>query len=68
LYAHAAGLKVHPWTLRKENGFMPSALRAEGSDADEGQYRKLWSAAIATGADGFFTDNVKEFVALIEGK
>ncbi|MEO0420096.1 MAG: glycerophosphodiester phosphodiesterase [Pseudomonadota bacterium] len=66
--AHAAGLKVHPWTLRKENGFMPSALRAEGSDADEGQYRKLWSAAIATGADGFFTDNVKEFVALIEGK
>lgn len=66
--AHAAGLKVHPWTLRKENGFLPPALRAEGSDAAEGQYKTLWNAAIATGADGFFTDNVKEFVSLVEGE
>ena len=66
--AHAVGLKVHPWTLRKENGFMPTALRNPGNDADDGQYKALWKAAIATGADGFFTDNVKEFVELIGGK
>ncbi|MDJ0979398.1 MAG: glycerophosphodiester phosphodiesterase [Erythrobacter sp.] len=66
--AHAAGLKVHPWTLRKENGFLPSALRKPGGDAEDGDYRKLWSAALATGADGFFTDNVKELVALVESE
>jgi len=63
--AHAAGLKVHPWTLRKENGFLPAALQREGGPAAEGQWRTLWSAAIASGADGFFTDNVKELVALV---
>ncbi len=66
--AHAAGLKVHPWTLRKENGFLPSALRNPGTDAADGQYERLWKAAIATGADGFFTDNVKEFVELFESE
>lgn len=62
--AHAAGLKVHPWTLRKENGFLPAALQSEGGPAAEGQWRTFWNAAIATGADGFFTDNVKEMVEL----
>ncbi len=64
--AHAAGLKVHPWTLRKENGFLPASLQAEGGPADDGQYKLLWNAAIASGADGFFVDNVKELVALLE--
>lgn len=64
--AHAAGLKVHPWTLRKENGFLPAALQNEGGPSAEGKWEVLWKAAIATGADGFFTDNVKEFVALTE--
>lgn len=64
--AHAAGLAIHPWTLRKENGFLPDALRNPGGDAAEGQYKLLWKAAIASGADGFFTDNVSELVALIE--
>ena len=63
--AHAAGLKVHPWTLRKENGFLPGALRGPGGDADDGRYAALWSAALASGADGFFTDNVKELVELV---
>lgn len=62
--AQALGLKVHPWTLRKENGFLPATLQSEGGPADEGQWRLLWGAAIKSGADGFFTDNVKEFVAL----
>jgi len=63
--AHAAGLKVHPWTLRKENGFLPEAMRAPGGPAAEGQWRQLFGAAIASGADGFFTDNVKELVGLL---
>ncbi len=62
--AHAAGLKVHVWTLRKENGFLPAALQSGKDVSAEGNYRRLWSGAIATGADGFFVDNVSEFVAL----
>ncbi|MEM1051072.1 MAG: glycerophosphodiester phosphodiesterase family protein [Pseudomonadota bacterium] len=61
--AQALGLKVHPWTLRKENGFLPSDLQNEGGPAADGKWRMLWQAAVASGADGFFTDNVKEFVA-----
>ena len=64
--AHAAGLKVHPWTLRKEHGFLPAGLLGEGGVSDDGQYEMLWRAAIATGADGFFVDNVKELEALLE--
>ncbi len=60
--AHAFELKVHPWTLRKENGFLPAALQNGDGAAADGKYRALWIAAIASGADGFFTDNVKEFM------
>ncbi|ASJ89507.1 glycerophosphodiester phosphodiesterase family protein [Porphyrobacter sp. CACIAM 03H1] len=66
--AHKAGLKVHPWTLRKENGFLPEALRSPGGPAAEGDWRSLFRAAIASGADGFFTDNVKELVGLLDGR
>lgn len=62
--AHAAGLKVHPWTLRKENGFLPAALQTAGGPAAEGNYQALFRAALASGADGLFTDNVKELVAI----
>jgi len=62
--AHAAGLKVHPWTLRKENGFLPAALQSAGGPADAGNYQALFRAALASGADGLFTDNVKEMVAI----
>lgn len=64
--AQAFGLKVHPWTLRKENGFLPPALQSEGGPSADGQYRTLWRAALASGADGFFTDNVSEFIALVD--
>ncbi|QFT76029.1 glycerophosphodiester phosphodiesterase family protein [Erythrobacter sp. THAF29] len=62
--AKKVGLKVHPWTLRKENGFLPAALQGSGGPSADGGYRALWRAAISSGADGFFTDNVKEFVEL----
>jgi glycerophosphoryl diester phosphodiesterase len=63
--AHKAGLKVHPWTLRKENGFLPPELRSAGGPAADGQWRQLFSAAVASGADGFFTDSPKELIALL---
>lgn len=66
--AHAAGLKVHPWTLRKENGFLPAPLQGNGGPADDGQYLLLWQAVLASGADGYFTDNVREFVELVKGE
>lgn len=66
--AHEAGLTVHPWTLRKENGFLPAALQNEGGPSADGKYETFWKAAIASGADGFFVDNVKEFVALTRGQ
>lgn len=62
--AHAAGLKVHVWTLRSENGFLPPALHNGTDVSSQGNYRPLWKSAIASGADGFFVDNVREFIAL----
>lgn len=64
--AQAAGLKVHSWTMRKENGFLPATLQNEGGPAADGQYELFWKAAIASGVDGLFVDNVSEFVALLE--
>ncbi|BDI59549.1 glycerophosphodiester phosphodiesterase family protein [Qipengyuania nanhaisediminis] len=65
--AHAAGLVVHPWTLRRENGFLPGALQAPGGPEAVGRYMPLWRAAIASGADGFFTDHPADLRALIDG-
>ncbi len=44
--AHAAGLKVHPWTFRAESGFLPAGVDLEG------ELREF----LAAGIDGFFTD------------
>ncbi len=64
--AHAAGLTVHLWTLRKENGFLPAGLKGTGGPAGDGRYQWLWGRAIESGADGFFTDNVGELVEVLE--
>lgn len=55
--AHAAGLKVHGWTLRKENAFLPAALRTGSDPAAAGDYAAAWGALAATGIDGVFTDD-----------
>jgi glycerophosphoryl diester phosphodiesterase len=44
--AHAAGLGVHPWTFRAEGAFLPAGVDLEGE----------LRAFLATGMDGFFTD------------
>ena len=58
--AHAAGLKVHGWTLRKENAFLPTDFRRPGGESDEGCYNKLYALLDRLKIDGVFTDNPKE--------
>jgi len=64
--AQAAGLAVHVWTLRAENGFLPQALRTSGGDAQRGNHELLWVYLVASGADGLFTDNVAELFDLLK--
>ena len=56
--AHAAGLKVHAWTFRPENYFLPAEFRRgtrpDGAGDAEGEIR----AFLATGIDGLFSDSV----------
>ncbi|MBA4048223.1 MAG: glycerophosphodiester phosphodiesterase [Sphingomonas sp.] len=54
--AHAAGLKVHPWTFRAENAFLPPALRRGTDPAAHGAVVAEMRAHIGFGVDGFFTD------------
>ena len=52
--AHAAGLRVHPWTFRAENGFLAAPFRRE--DGAHGDLAGEIAAALRLGIDGFFTD------------
>lgn len=54
--AHEAGLKVHAWTLRRENAFMPPRLKSDGGPAGVGGYPELMGLLVAAGVDGIFTD------------
>jgi glycerophosphoryl diester phosphodiesterase len=61
-HAHAAGLKVHAWTFRAENKFLPSELRmgepaAAGHAAQHGDLRAELSRFFALGLDGVFADH-----------
>jgi len=54
--AHAAGLLVHPYTLRDENTFLPPELQRGTDPADYGdaieEQQRFWEA----GVDGLFAD------------
>jgi glycerophosphoryl diester phosphodiesterase len=59
--AHAAGLKVHGWTFRAENPFLPLEFRSlpAADPAHAFTYGDLAAEIatfLATGMDGFFTD------------
>ncbi|MBH0247446.1 hypothetical protein I3W98_38950, partial [Streptomyces cavourensis] len=55
--AHARGLRLHPYTLRNENGFLPADFR-RGSDPNAyGDVFGAYAAYFATGIDGIFTDH-----------
>ncbi|MET0271388.1 MAG: glycerophosphodiester phosphodiesterase family protein, partial [Phenylobacterium sp.] len=54
--AHAAGLAVHPWTVRAENFFLPATLRAGTNPADHGEVDAVYKALYAADVDGLFSD------------
>jgi glycerophosphoryl diester phosphodiesterase len=54
--AHAAGLRVHPWTYRAENAFLPEAYRVPGDPPTHGRIGQEIADAVDAGVDGFFTD------------
>lgn len=54
--AHRAGLAVHPYTFRAENGFLPANHRLGDDPAALGDLAGELAAFLALGIDGFFTD------------
>ena len=54
--AHAAGLRVHPWTFRAENFFLPSSLRDGLDPRAHGKLVDEIDRYLMLGVDGFFTD------------
>jgi glycerophosphoryl diester phosphodiesterase len=54
--AHGQGLKVHAWTFRAENEFLPDDLKRGESPAAHGDLRGEIARYLGFGIDGFFTD------------
>jgi glycerophosphoryl diester phosphodiesterase len=54
--AHAAGLKVHPYTFRAENTFLPLDFRVGADAAAYGRAIDEQVRFLQTGIDGLFTD------------
>jgi len=54
--AHANGLKVHPWTVRAENFFLPKALQRGANPSAQGDVDAMYRAMFAAGVDGLFSD------------
>ncbi|QEU95612.1 glycerophosphodiester phosphodiesterase [Streptomyces kanamyceticus] len=55
--AHAAGLILHPYTMRNENTFLPTNFR-KGTDPNAyGDAFGAFKAYFETGIDGLFSDN-----------
>jgi glycerophosphoryl diester phosphodiesterase len=54
--AHAANLKVHVWTFRAENEFLPEDLRSGISPAAHGDLEAEIRRFFDRGIDGFFVD------------
>lgn len=54
--AHASGLRVHPWTFRAENYFLPSGLRDGLNPRGHGRLSDEIARYLSIGVDGFFTD------------
>ena len=63
--AHEAGLKVHPWTFRRENYFLPLGDKGGINPAGHGDLAAEIRAYLDTGIDGLFSDNPREAVAAV---
>jgi glycerophosphoryl diester phosphodiesterase len=55
--AHAVGLLVHAWTLRKENAFLPPRLQISDNPVVHGNYAQAIGELAGSGVDGIFTDD-----------
>lgn len=66
--AHAAGLKVHPWTFRRENYFLPLVDKSGVNPAGHGDLAGEITAYLKTGIDGLFSDNPREAVPAVKKK
>jgi glycerophosphoryl diester phosphodiesterase len=66
--AKAAGLKVHAWTVRRENAFLPPAFRSAEGESAPGDLAGLVGLLDMIGVDAIFTDNVAQSVAAMEGR
>jgi glycerophosphoryl diester phosphodiesterase len=65
--AHAAGLLVHPYTLRNENRYLPAEFR-RGDDPDAwGDVFGALGAYLDTGIDGVFADHPDTALLAAEG-
>ncbi|VXC96157.1 Glycerophosphodiester phosphodiesterase [Pseudomonas sp. 8Z] len=64
--AHAAKLKVHPYTFRAENAFLPNNLRSGDVQSERGDIDAELRAFLATGIDGLFIDQPDIAVRLRE--
>jgi glycerophosphoryl diester phosphodiesterase len=55
--ARASGLKVHAWTFRAENAFLPASLRSGEAPGDSGALEEKIDLYLEAGIEGVFTDN-----------
>ncbi|MCD9027223.1 glycerophosphodiester phosphodiesterase [Luteimonas sp. BDR2-5] len=67
--AHAAGLRVLPYTFRPENPFLPKPLRRGAANArnEDGSIAEM-RAYLALGIDGLFTDDPALGRAAVDGQ
>lgn len=61
--AHAAGLRVHAWTFRAENQFLPYELRAGNDAAARGDLQAELARFFELGLDAAFADHPDAAVA-----
>jgi glycerophosphoryl diester phosphodiesterase len=65
--AHRAGLKVHPYTFRNENTFLPLELRSSADPAEYGDAFSEYEQFFGLGVDGLFSDNADTAVEARDG-
>jgi len=65
--AHQAGLKVHSWTFRAENGMLPPALRSSNDPEANGNLREEVRAYFEAGLDGVFSNHPDQAAAARDG-
>ncbi len=56
-HAHAAGLKVHVWTMRAENQFLPAFFASNEKPESLGNLSGEIATFLTTEIDGFFCDH-----------